>query len=334
MSAAGRVVDALLEASVVGGHTTIGFDARRRLESWGPPVDTDLTGKTFVITGATSGIGRAATIVLARSGATIRSASRSADKAEQAQEQLRNVAANSAITVDHADLSRPDEAIGWARGLHRDHDRLDGLLHVAGAYFDSYTLTEDGIEANTAIYVIAPFVLTSALSDLLCAADDARIVTVSSSGAYAARLSVDDLEGDADSYRPLSAYARTKRAQIALTHAWAERFGDAVAVHAMTPGWCDTPLVRQGLPRFGAFFGPVLRSPDQGADTLAWLATQPTSAIGTDGLWRDRSRRWEHRLPHTLGGDDTEALWRWCEQRSGRLGAAIGDAVPVGAAVE
>jgi dehydrogenase/reductase SDR family member 12 len=145
MSAVGRVVDALLEASVVGGHTTIGFDARRRLESWGPPVDADLTGKTFVVTGATSGIGRAGALMLARAGATICSASRSADKAEHAQEQLRNVAANSAVTVDHVDLSRPDQAIRWARRLHRDHDRIDGLLHVAGAYFDSYTVTEDGI---------------------------------------------------------------------------------------------------------------------------------------------------------------------------------------------
>jgi NAD(P)-dependent dehydrogenase (short-subunit alcohol dehydrogenase family) len=140
---------------------------------------------------------------------------------------------------------------------------------------------------------------------------------VSSSGAYAARFSVDSLEPDPDSYRPLSAYAHAKRAQMALTHAWAARFGDAVAVHAMTPGWCDTPLVREGLPRFGSFFDPVLRSADQGADTLAWLATRPSAEIGTDGLWRDRARRWEHRLPHTLGGDDTEALWRWCERRSG-----------------
>lgn len=329
MNAAARIVDTLLEATVVGGHTTIGFDARRRLESWGPPVDIDLTGKTYVVTGATSGIGRASAIMLARAGATIRSASRSSDKAARAEEQLRNVAANSAISVDHVDLSRPDQAMAWADQLHREHDRLDGLLHVAGAYFDSHTVTDDGIEANAAIYVLAPFVLTSALADLLCRADDGRIVTVSSSGAYAARFTVDALEPDPDSYRPLSAYARAKRAQIALTHAWAERFGPTVAVHAMTPGWCDTPLVRQGLPRFGAFFDPVLRNPEQGADTAAWLACRPTHELGTDGLWRDRTRRWEHRLPHTFGGDDTEALWQWCERRSGhtaRIGAAIGDA--------
>jgi dehydrogenase/reductase SDR family member 12 len=319
MSAGARVADALLEASVVGGHTAVGFGVRRRLEGWGPPVEVDLTGRTFLITGATSGIGRAGATMLARAGATIRSASRSAERAEQAQGELRAETTNPAITIDHVDLSRPDQAAGWAHEIRRDHERIDGLLHVAGAYFDTCTVTEEGIEANAAISVIAPFVLTSVLADRLAAADDARIVTVSSSGAYAARLSIEALEPDPDSYRPLVAYARSKRAQMALTHAWARRFGDAVGVHALTPGWCDTPLVRRGLPRFRAFFGPVLRDPEQGADTLAWLASRPGAEIGTDALWRDRSRRWEHRLPHTLAGDDVEEFWRWCERRSGHV---------------
>lgn len=305
--------DLALEASIIGAHTSVGFNTRARLEHWPPAAAADLSNRRFVVTGATSGIGRSIARSLAQAGAAIRSASRSPQRAEVATRELKACTGNDDITIETVDLSRPGHAFEY--GTRLAEERIDGIIHAAGAYFSSHTHTQDGIEANAAIYLIGPFALTAALAPALTTAPASSVITISSSGAYATALDVQRLESDPDRYRPLSAYARAKRAQIVLTHAWQERFGDAVTCSAVTPGWCDTDLVRQGLPRFRAFFRPILRTADQGADTAVWLASNTDHE--PDRLWRDRRMRLEHRLPWTPFGDSAEMLWQWCRERSG-----------------
>lgn len=316
-----KAVDLLLEATVVGGHTRIGSTVRRRIEGWPDPVDGGpLDGRRFVVTGATSGIGHSVATALARAGATVHSASRSPEHARDTVAEIARVAGNDRIDIDVVDLARPGEAHDWGTGLAAQP--VDGVVHVAGAYFPTHTVTADDIEANAAVYIVGPYALTAALAPALVAADGARIITVSSSGAYAAGLRVDRLEPDPDGYRPLRAYAHAKRAQIALTTAWHHHLPDTVACHAVTPGWCDTDLVRQGLPRFREFFRPILRDAGQGADTAIWLAAHD---VEPDRLWRDRHPRWKHRLPWTVGGDDAADLWAWCAERSGYRFPSIAD---------
>ena len=121
---------------------------------------------------------------------------------------------------------------------------------------------------------------------------------------YTQRFDLAHLEVSADDYRGATAYARAKRAQVVLAHEWARRWGpDGVASYAMHPGWVATPGLATGLPRF-ARLGPLLRTPNQGADTVTWLASDGPRHDGAPeprpgGIWLDRRRRPEYYLPTT-----------------------------------
>ena len=154
------------------------------------------------------------------------------------------------------------------------------------------------------------------------------IVTVSSGGMYTQRFDLEHLEMAADDYDGVIAYARCKRAEVVLASAWARRFAAAgVLSYAMHPGWVETPGLKAGLPRFEAFWRPLLRSPAEGADTVVWLASggpaSQASALGAktplSGFFHDRARRRDHRFPvarPTKPGDE-EALLAWCAARTG-----------------
>ena len=149
----------------------------------------------------------------------------------------------------------------------------------------------------------------------------ARVLTMSSGGMYATGLTVDHLEMT-DDYRGSEQYARAKRAQVTLNALWAERPDTrGVVFHAVHPGWADTPGVEASLPKFRRIVGPLLRTPEQGADTLVWLAADDGAPLATTGkFWLDRRTRPIHKLPTTRRTDTPERraqLWAWCIQRSG-----------------
>ena len=89
----------------------------------------------------------------------------------------------------------------------------------------------------------------------------------------------------------------------------------------MHPGWADTPGVAESLPAFRTIVGPLLRTVEQGVDTLVWLATDRSEALARSGsFWLDRRRRSIHRLPTTTRSDTAErrqSLWEWCVARAG-----------------
>ncbi len=116
-----------------------------------------------------------------------------------------------------------------------------------------------------------------------------------------------------------TAYARSKRAQVILTELWAERLkGTGVVVHAMHPGWADTPGLQSSLPRFYGVTKRLLRTPQEGADTIVWLGAAPEPARCSGGFWHDRRQRPSHRLPWTKGTpEDRDRLWAECERLSG-----------------
>ena len=118
------------------------------------------------------------------------------------------------------------------------------------------------------------------------------------SGYDAQVVALDDLQYEKTTYDGSRAYARTKRALVTLTEMWAEQLQDSgVVVHAMHPGWADTPGVETSLPRFYRVTKPLLRSPAQGADTIVWLGA---AAAGPSGrFWHDRAQRPVHLLPTT-----------------------------------
>jgi NAD(P)-dependent dehydrogenase (short-subunit alcohol dehydrogenase family) len=307
----------VLEATVVGSFSRVGYDARSRLDGWAAADRRrDLSGHTVLVTGATSGIGLASAVRVAQLGGTVRFLARDESRAVRARARI-ELAAGRDVDVDYglADMSDLDSLRAFAARLA--DTRLDALVHNAGALSRTFAEAPDGSELTFASHVLGPFLLTGLLLPALHRARPARVITVSSGGMYTQRLDLADLEMGRDGYDGKVAYARAKRAQVVLNHEWARRVPSTdVVFHAMHPGWADTPGVVSGLPGFHRVMRPLLRTPEQGADTVVWLASSPEALESTGRFWLDRRPRSEHRVPWTRGGDG-EALWALCQRRTG-----------------
>ncbi|MEM9513287.1 MAG: SDR family NAD(P)-dependent oxidoreductase [Actinomycetota bacterium] len=315
------IADSLIEAPVVTSFTRFGFEARRRLDGWAPLDRYDLAGRVIVITGGTSGLGYAAAEQLAQCGATIVIVGRRAERNARAVAQLVATTRNDTITSVAADMGELDQVRNLAEEVLAAHDRLDVLVHNAGALDAARRTTADGVEATVASHVIGPFLLTHLLLGRLTDSAPSRVITMSSGGMYASGLHVDDIELAADRYNGTEQYARAKRAQVTLNELWAQRYGDrGITFHALHPGWADTPGVDAGLPTFAKVMGPLLRTPEQGADTLVWLAADDAPLDSNGQFWLDRRTRSIHKLPTTRRTDTPDrraALWEWVASRAG-----------------
>lgn len=310
-----RLVDAALEAPVLTSFTRIGPAVRSRLEGWTPLDSYDLTGRTVVVTGATSGLGLATATWVARLGATTVLVGRDAGRTEAAAASIADLGDVHTALADLGDLAQVRRL---AADLSARFPRIDALVHNAGALTADRRVNADGIEQTVASQVVGPFLLTSLLLPALRAAAPGRVITVSSGGMYAAPLTVEHLQMG-DDYRGAEQYARAKRGQVTLNEMWADTVpASDVVFHAMHPGWADTPGVAESLPTFRRIVGPLLRTPDEGADTIVWLiADDGEPAATSGGFWLDRRRRSLHRLPNTRRSDTPahrSRLWDWvCE---------------------
>ena len=309
-----RIIDKAIEIPVVTSFSRFGFETRRRLAKWEPLDGYDLRGRVITLTGATSGLGRAAAEQLARCGATLVLVGRNPERNAETAAAITSATGNDGVAHWAADMGDLDQVRSLADHILGAHDRLDVLIHNAGALTASREVASDGTEATVASQVVGPFLLTNLLLDRLEASAPSRVLTMSSGGMYAAPLQVDGLQMNEDSYRGTDQYARAKRAQVILNEMWAHRVGErGIRFHSMHPGWASTPGVDAALPRFAAVMGPVLRTAMQGADTLVWLAADDGEPLGTNGgFWLDRRRRPIHRLPGTRRSDTPDRrarLW-------------------------
>ena len=320
-SVVAAVVDEVLEATVVGSFSSVGVALRSRTAGWIPPPRMD--GKRVLVTGATSGIGLAIAKGVASLGAEVVLTARGPDRAERAVAQVREAVPGAEVSYLLADMGEFDEVRGLADAFLADHDRLDVLVHNAGALIKELTLTGSGTELTVASQVAAPFLLTGELLPALSAGTPARVIQVSSGGMYTQKFDLATLEMGPDKYDGTVAYARAKRAQLVLMHEWVRRTGGSgISFQSMHPGWADTPGVRHSLPGFAKVMGPFLRTPGQGADTAVWLSASPLTSETEGGFWLDRRPRWEHKVPWTrLSKSDFERagadLWAWCAARTG-----------------
>jgi len=313
-TATAGVLDRALDRTLIG-YSRIGYAARCRL--WRQPADARLDGKLVGVTGATSGIGLATATGLARLGASVRLLVRNPERGETAQAAIVTQAGNDDVSVlvcDLADLGSVRRCAG-----HLAAEPLHVLVNNAGVLPRRRELSVDGIELTLATNVIGPFLLTQLLVPALSAGAGGGggvIINVSSAGMYTQRIHVDDLQMEREEFNGVTAYARAKRAEVILTELWAARLADrGISVHAMHPGWVDTPGLAESLPRFRRLTRPLLRSAEEGADTIVWLAAAQGEAIGTGGFWQDRRRRPTHRLRRTQESDAERALlWAQCAE--------------------
>lgn len=310
-------LDTLLDALVVPGYSRIGVAARRHW--WpadAPPFDRPVE---VVVTGASSGLGEATALGLAGLGARVHLVGRSADRLAAAAGRIRAAVPSADLVAHAADVSDLDSAGRLADAIAAQVDALHALIHCAGIMPARRTFTAGGSELAFATHVLGPFLITLRLRAVLAADGDGRVVFVSSGGMYSAALS-DDLDSGIGTYSGVRAYARTKRMQVTLAEllgAELNRPADPV-VHSMHPGWAATPGVSDSLPGFDTIARPILRSPEQGADTIVWLAAAAPPARSTGRFWHDRRPRRTYYLPGQHDEPEIRArLWRACERRTG-----------------
>jgi len=307
-----RAVDAALEATVVLSFSKVGHVVRSRLDHWTPLDELPAEGKRVLVTGANSGLGYATARSLLTAGAEVLISVRSEAKAEETRQRLeadlgRDL--DERLATDLLDLDDLTQVRAFAERRLAEDAPLDAVVHNAGALFADKTMTVDGLEQTYQVHVVAPFLLTTLLLPKLAAAAPSRVVTVTSGGMYTEKLVTARVDSPGE-YRGTVAYARAKRAQVTLTREWARRFGETgVAFHVVHPGWALTPGVESSLPGFRRLTGPILRDPDEGADTIVYL-TLSEELDGSGRLWHDRRPRGEYRLPWTIA-DRGEAGELW-----------------------
>ncbi len=245
----------------------------------------DMTGKTVVVTGATSGIGVETAVALGRAGARVLVTGRDRGRGEAAVQDIQRRSGASEVELVVFDLGDLSSVRAGAAEILARCPRIDVLVNNAGIVLSDRRVTPDGLEATFAVNHLGPFLLTELLLDGIKASAPARIVNVASTAHKGARrgLDFDDLQSER-SYRSLQVYAKSKLANILFTTELARRLaGTGVTVNSLHPGTVATGYGRDGDTKGVFAFGlkvikPFILSPERGARTSVFLASAPDVA--------------------------------------------------------
>ena len=278
-----------------------------------------MEGKIVLITGGTSGIGRAAATALAATGAEVVVSGRNRERGEAAVAEIRRASGSEKVSLMIADLAVQAEVRKLADDFKEQHDRLDVLVNNAGLIRSKRAETPDGIEMTLAVNHLAPFLLTNLLLDLLRESAPSRIITVSSEARRSARLDFDDLQSERR-YRAFPVYGMTKKANILFTYELADRLaGTGVVANCLHPGGVNTGFgdddCSPGILLFRAF-KPFMRTPEQGAKTVIYLASSPEAGEMSGMYLMDRR---EVSPAEPRGEAAQRRLWKVSEELT-RLG--------------
>lgn len=234
--------------------------------------------KVCLITGATSGIGKATAMGLASMGASVVMVGRDRAKGEAALAEIRERSANASVELMLADLSSQEEIRRLADEFKEAYPRLDVLVNNAGVIRSKRVTTADGIEMTFAVNHLAQFLLTDLLLDVLKASAPSRIVNVASGEQRNGTIDFDDLQGE-NGYKTAKAYSQSKLANVLFTYELARRLeGTGVTANCLHPGVVGTNLGSGVSGVFGftvRALGPLMKSPEKGAETSIYLASSP-----------------------------------------------------------
>ena len=286
--------------------TAIGFHVRRWC--W-PPFHPDFRGQHWIVTGASTGIGRTLALAAARAGASVLAVARPSAALDGLV--LEATAAGLDLHATPCDLSSLAAVDRWLLDRQQAGLPFDVLVNNAGVMLDTHQLTTEGLEASFATNLLSHYRLTEGLVAAGLLPATAVVLNMTSGGAYHVPLSVAMLNVTQPAhYNGTYAYAFHKRAQVVLSEYWRKQWEPVGRrSYVLHPGWVDTPGVKRSLPRFRAALRAILRNEAAGADTALWLAAmRPAQPLG-EHLWFDRKARPAHIAAATrVSRDDGAAL--------------------------
>lgn len=288
-------------------------------------MEKDCSNKTYVVTGATSGIGLAAAEALVVAGATVIGVGRSAERCRGAEKHLNGLKANGRALYFTANLGVQEEVNRLAEKIAAQQAGqgqlwLDGLVNNAGIFTYWLTLTPDGIETQWAVNHLAAFLLTQRLLPLLRAAPTARVVTVSSASHYGARLDWNDVMLRRH-YNCLRAYGNTKLANILFTLELNRRLAGCPNLRAFAadPGLVKTDMGLKGTPSMAGWVWKLRRSggtaPEIPARSILYLLAEPSIQDSPHVYWKEGRPKQPSR--HALDTQAAARLWALSEQMCG-----------------
>jgi NAD(P)-dependent dehydrogenase (short-subunit alcohol dehydrogenase family) len=236
-----------------------------------------MTRPTFLVTGATDGIGKQTALNLARTGSRVLIHGRNRFRAEATVAELKALSGMTELEAVACDFSSLTQVRALAEEVRSRTERIHVLVHNAGVYMKTRTLTEDGLETTFQVNHLAPFLLTHLLMDRLDTAADTRIVVVSSVAHQGGYVDFQNLQGE-KTFDGYSAYALSKLANLLFAFELAERLnGTRITVNGLHPGVIGTKLLKAGFHMDG---GDV----EHGARTSTYLATSP-EVVGVTGRY-------------------------------------------------
>jgi NAD(P)-dependent dehydrogenase (short-subunit alcohol dehydrogenase family) len=283
--------------------------------------DNKMNGKTCLVTGANSGIGKVTALELARRGAHVVMVCRDRARGEAALAEIKQASGNERVELMLCDLSSQADIRRFADEFKATHNRLDVLINNAGLYLRKRDTTVAGIEMTFAVNHLAYFLLTNLLLDRLKRSAPARIVNVSSDAHKHGHIHFDDLQGE-KSYSGVKAYCHSKLANVLFTRELARRLaGTRVTVNCLHPGAVATSIFR-ALPKpIEGIIKLLTISPEKGAQTSVYLASSP-DVEGVSGKYFVRSA--EARASAEAQDDEVAArLWAESARLTGLEAGAV-----------
>lgn len=242
--------------------------------------NAQMQGRICLVTGATSGIGKATALGLAKMGATVILVARDAGRGEEARREIQAQSGNTSVDLLLADLSVQSSIRQLAETFQQRYAQLHVLINTAGVFMLRREETVDGLEMTFAVNALAPFLLTNLLLDQLKASAPARIINVNSDSHKSGDLQLDDLQ-TVKGYNVWRAYARSKLALLLCTYELARRLqGTGVTANSVHPGFVFTNM---GMNNVGPTMQSVAKfilahlgaTPEEGAKTSLYLASSP-----------------------------------------------------------
>jgi NAD(P)-dependent dehydrogenase (short-subunit alcohol dehydrogenase family) len=238
-----------------------------------------MSEKICLITGATSGIGKATAMGLANMGASVVMVGRDRGRGEAALAEIKEGSANASVNLMLADLSSQDEIHRLAGEFKEAYPRLDVLINNAGLFRSERITTQDGLETTFAVNHLAYYLLTQLLLDVLEASAPSRIVNVASGDHSNGTIDFDDLQAE-KAYKGAKAYSQSKLATVLFTYELASRLeGTGVTANCLHPGAGVRTNFGSGVTGVFGFMvralRPFMKSPEKGAETSVYLASSP-----------------------------------------------------------